>query len=113
VVTIVLSLVLVPAFAAQGAAAATAATEFSLAALYWMSLSRSRARIRPSLALLPKVAGAAAGAGVIALLVPLPSIALWAIGSLVYMLALLAMRAFPPELAHVLLRRDRRATSPT
>ena len=113
VVAIVLSLVLVPEFAAQGAAAATAATEFSLAALYWMSLSRSHARIRPSLALLPKVMGAAGAAGAIALFVPLPSIALWAIGSLVYLLALLAMRAFPPELAHVLLRRDRRAASPT
>jgi len=112
-VAIVLSLVLVPEFAAQGAATATAVTEFSLAALYWVSLSRSHARIQPSLALLPKVLIAAAAAGILALFVPLPSIALWAIGSLVYLLLLLAMRAFPPELAHVLLRRDRRAASPT
>jgi PST family polysaccharide transporter len=112
-VAIVLSLALVPRLAAQGAAIATAATEFVLAAAYWVSLSRSRARMRPSLALLPKVLLAAAAAEALALLVPLPSIALWAIGSLVYVLLLLATRAFPPELVHALLRRDRQAAPTT
>jgi O-antigen/teichoic acid export membrane protein len=112
-VSIVLSLVLVPRLAAQGAAIATAATEFVLAAAYWVSLSRSRAGMRPSLALLPKVLLAAAAAEALALLVPLSSIALWAIGSLVYVLLLLAMRAFPPELVHALLRRDRPAAPTT
>ncbi len=106
-VAIVLSLTLVPSLAAQGAAIATAATEFTLAGAYWVSLSRSRARMRPSLALAPKVLLAAAPAGAVALVVPLPSIALWAIGSLVYLLLLLAMRAFPPELVHALRRRSR------
>lgn len=109
VVAIVLSLVLVPRFAAQGAAIATAATEFALAAVYWLSLSRSHARIQPSLALLPKVLCAAGAAGALALLVPLPSIVLWAIGSAVYLLLLLLLRAFPDELFHALLRRDRHA----
>lgn len=112
-IAIVLSLALVPRLAAQGAAIATAATEFALAAAYWVSLSRSPARMRPSLALAPKVLLAAAAAGALALVVPLPSIVLWAIGSLVYVLLLLATRAFPPELVHALLRRDRGAASIT
>jgi hypothetical protein len=69
--------------------------------------------MRPSLALLPKVLLAAAAAEAFALLVPLPSLALWAIGSLVYVLLLLAMRAFPPELVHALLRRDKPAAPTT
>ena len=105
-IAIVLSLALVPSLGAEGAAAATAATEFALVGAYWWSLARSRARMRPSLALLPKVLLAAGVAGASALVLPLPSIALWAIASAVYLAVLLLLRAFPPELLHALLRRD-------
>lgn len=104
-IAIVLSLALVPSLGAQGAATATAATEFALAGAYWWSLARSRARLRPSLTLLLKILLAAGAAGVAALVLPLPSIALWAIGSAIYLLLLLLLRAFPDELFHALLRR--------
>ncbi len=106
-IAIVLSLALVPSLGAEGAAIATAATEFALVGAYWWSLARSRARLRPSLALVPKVLLAAGAAGASALVLPLPSIALWAIGSGVYLALLLLLRAFPAELLHALLLRDR------
>lgn len=105
-VAIVLSLALVPSLGAQGAAAATAATEFALAGAYWWSLTRSKARLRPSMALLPKVLLAAGAAGVAALVLPLPSILLWAIGSAIYLSLIVLLRALPPELLHAVLRRD-------
>jgi O-antigen/teichoic acid export membrane protein len=111
VLAVGLSLALVPNLAAQGAAIATAATEFGLAGAYWISLSRSHARIRPSLALAPKVLLAAGVAEALALLLPLPSIVLWAIGSLAYVLLLVVTKAFPHELIHALLRHDRHAAS--
>jgi O-antigen/teichoic acid export membrane protein len=102
---IVLSLVLVPSFGAKGAAGATAASEFALAGAYWWSLGRSSARLRPSLALAPKVLVAAGLAGAAALVLPLPSFFLWAIASVLYLAALLLLRAFPPELLQALRRR--------
>jgi O-antigen/teichoic acid export membrane protein len=105
VIAIGLSLALVPSFGAQGAAVATAATEFVLAGAYWWSLTRSRAPMRPSLVLLPKVT-VAAGVAAMVLLLPLPSIAQWAIGSTVYLLLLALMRAYPPEILQALLRRE-------
>jgi O-antigen/teichoic acid export membrane protein len=106
---VILSLALVPSFGARGAAVATAATEFALAGAYWWSLSRSQARLRPSLSLLPKVLVAAGAAGALALVLPLPSVVLWAISSAVYLTLLLLLRAFPPELLHALLRRGGKA----
>ena len=41
-----------------------------------------------------------------ALLLPVPSIAQWAIASAVYLLLLAVLRAFPSELLHVLARRS-------
>lgn len=105
-IAIPLSLTLVPSLGAEGAAIATAATEFVLAGVYWWSLAHSRARLRPSLALLPRVTVAAL-AGALVLLLPLPSIVLWAIGSAVYLALLALTRAFPPELLHLLPRRRR------
>ena len=105
-VAIVLSVVLVPSLGARGAAIATAATEFVLAGAYWWSLSRSRARMRPSLVLLPKVL-LAGGAAILVLLLPLPSVAQWAIATVIYLLLLAATRAYPPEILQALLRRER------
>jgi O-antigen/teichoic acid export membrane protein len=105
VVAIGLSAVLVPSFGAQGAAIGTAATEFVLAGAYWLSLARGRAHIRPSLALLPKVIAAAAVA-VVVLLLPVPNVLQWAIGSAIYLALLALLRAYPPEIMHALLRRE-------
>ncbi len=106
VVAIGLSLILVPRFGAQGAAAATAATEFTLTGLYWQSLARGRARVRPSLVILPKVM-VAAGVAMLVLLMPFSSLLQWAIGSAIYLALLALLRAYPPEILHALLRRDR------
>lgn len=103
-IAIVLSAALVPSLGAKGAAIATAATEFALAGAYWYSLARSQARMRPALAPLPKVALAAAVAGVAALVLPFSSIVLWAIGSAIYLALLLGLRAFPAELLQALRR---------
>jgi O-antigen/teichoic acid export membrane protein len=104
VVAIALSLVLVPTLGGRGAAIATAATEFVLAGAYWRLLSRSRASMRPALSLLPRVA-IAAGAASLSLLLPLPSIAQWAIGSAIYFALLAVLRAYPSEILDALLRR--------
>ncbi len=108
VVAIVLSALLVPRFGAEGAAAGTALTEFVLAGAYWWSLARGHARMRLSLGSVAKVLAAAAAATLV-LLLPLPSIVQWAAGSLVYLGLLAAMRLYPPEILHALLRRDRAA----
>jgi O-antigen/teichoic acid export membrane protein len=110
-VAIGLSLWLVPRFGAQGAAAGTAATEFVLAGAYWWSLARSRAHMRPSLVLVPKVV-VAAGFATLALLLPLASVFQWAIGSTIYLALLALMRAYPPEILQALLRRERRSDPP-
>lgn len=105
VIAIVLSLSLVPRFGAQGAAIATVTTEFALAAAYWLSLTRSKAQLRPSLALLPKILLAAAAAWAPALLFSPPSIVLWAIASVIYIALLFLLRAVPAELLDALLSR--------
>ena len=106
VAAIALSLLLVPRLGAEGGAIATAATEFVLILAYWWSLGRGQARMRPSFGLVPKVLLAAGAAGGLCAVLPLPSIVLWAIASLVYLALLLLTRAFPAELLHALLRRD-------
>jgi hypothetical protein len=48
--------------------------------------------------------GVAAAAAICVLLLPLQSIVLWAIATAIYVAVLLALRALPPELLHVLRR---------
>jgi O-antigen/teichoic acid export membrane protein len=101
------SLALVPSLGAQGASIGSAVCEFVVAGGYLLALARSHAHLRPRFAVLPRVACAAAVAlSVLAL--PLPSIVLWAIASVVYLTLLAVTRAYPAELVHVLLRRDRK-----
>lgn len=104
VASIALSAALVPSLGAEGASIASAVCEFVVAGGYLIALTRSHAKLRPSLALLPRAVLAAAAA-VCALLLPLPSIAQWAIASVVYLGLLALLRAFPAELLHVLPRR--------
>lgn len=101
-----LSLALVPTLGARGASVASAVCEFIVAGGYLLALSRRHAHLRPSFAALPRVAFAGAVA-LAALALPLPSIVLWVIASAAYLVLLTLMRAFPEELVHVLLRRDR------
>jgi O-antigen/teichoic acid export membrane protein len=105
VVSIALSGALVPSLGAEGASIASAVCEFAVAGGYLLSLVRRDAQLRPSLAVLPRVA-LAGGAAVSTLLLPLPSIVLWVIATAVYVTLLLLLRAFPEELLHVLVRRN-------
>jgi len=104
IASIGLSAALVPGLGAKGASIASSVCELAVAAGYLRALSSSEAKLRPGLAVLPRVALASAGA-MCALLLPLPSVAQWALGSFVYLAALAATRAVPAELISAL-RRD-------
>lgn len=99
--SVALSALLVPIAGAEGASIAAAASEFMVAAGYLLALSRRHAHLRPGWAVLPKVL-AASGVGLLALLIPVPDIARWAITSCAFLMVLAATRAFPPELLHLL-----------
>jgi O-antigen/teichoic acid export membrane protein len=105
-VSIVLSAALVPSLGADGASIASAACEFAAAGGYLLALARGRARMRPRLARMPRVALAGAVA-LGALAMPVPSIVSWVVASAVYLALLVAFKAYPEELLHVLLRRGR------
>jgi O-antigen/teichoic acid export membrane protein len=106
VVAILLSLLLVPQLGAEGGAIATAATEFVLVAAYWGFLTLANRRLRPPLSLAPKVLLAVGAATLVVVVLPLPSIVVWAIGSIVYAGLLLVLKAVPPELVVLLQRRS-------
>jgi O-antigen/teichoic acid export membrane protein len=99
--SLVLTAVLVGPHGAQGAAVATLAAEFVLAAGSFAALARTEVGpILPGPAL-AKVALAAAVA-LCAVFLPLPDVAQAAIGAAVFMAILLALRAIPAEVADVL-----------
>ena len=101
VTSVVLTIVLVGPHGAQGAAVATLAAEVVLATGSLAFLSRTDVgAILPPLPV-AKVA-LAAGAALLVLLLPLPSVAQAAIGSAVYVALLLALRAIPAEVADIL-----------
>ena len=98
----VLALVLIEAAGAIGAAIATTVVELGLAGAYAVLLARARGDLRPSL----RIAGPVALAGSAAVAVPLvlstPSVVSVALGSLLYLGVLAALRAVPPEVGHAL-----------
>ena len=102
--SIALSVALVPALGAEGASIASAVCELVVAGGYLLSLSRRDGQLRPSLAVLPRVA-LAAGIAVSVVALPLPSIVLWVIATGVYLTLLLLLHAVPEELLDVVLRR--------
>jgi O-antigen/teichoic acid export membrane protein len=105
VASVGLSIVLVPSLGAKGASIGSAVCELVVAGGYLLALARNHAHLRPRFAVLPRVALAAAlGAGTLAL--PLPSIVLWVIASVVYLGLLALTRAYPAELMHALRRRQ-------
>jgi O-antigen/teichoic acid export membrane protein len=100
-VSIALSVALVPSLGAEGASIASAVSELAVAGGYLLALARGHANMRPSLAALPRVALAVAAAASV-LLLPLPSVAQWAIASVIYIGLLFLLRAVPSELIQVL-----------
>jgi O-antigen/teichoic acid export membrane protein len=101
-----LSVALVPGLGAEGASIASAVCEFVVAGGYMLAITRGHAHLRPSLAALPRVVLVTLlAASVLAL--PLPSIVLWGIASVIYLGLLALLHAYPEELLQVLLRRVR------
>jgi O-antigen/teichoic acid export membrane protein len=106
VASVVLTFALVPAFEAKGGAVATVAAELSLATASALLLARSGRGIQLPWGSVPRVAAAAAVALGFGLAAPIPVIAQALLATLVYGLALVAVRRFPPELrSAVALRR--------
>jgi O-antigen/teichoic acid export membrane protein len=102
VVTLGVSLSLVPVLQARGAAIATVAAELALAGASIAALVRARPEVRLPLEIIP-LALLAAGAGVgIGHLVGLHPVIEVAIGTGVYGLVLAAVGRFPPEIGHAL-----------
>lgn len=99
--SIALSVALVPSLGAEGASLAAVACEFVVAGGYLLALVRGHPHLRPGISVLARVLLASAAA-VSVLLIALPSIALWAIASLIFLALLLVLRAFPSELLHML-----------
>jgi O-antigen/teichoic acid export membrane protein len=95
--------VLAPLYGAQGAAVATASVEVVAAIAAGLVLMRGRAHLKPSLRVLPKVAGAALIGATPALLTGVPVIGRLALSSALYAVVLLALRAFPSDLPRLLL----------
>jgi O-antigen/teichoic acid export membrane protein len=109
--TVVVALVLVPNFAARGAAVATTMGELSLVVAYAVALGRARPDLRPRLWVLPRVVAATAGAAVAAFSVNLPlvpNVASAAIAAVVFVAILAALRGLPPELLQAIRDRYRR-----
>lgn len=107
VVAVVLSAALVPSLGAEGASLAAAISEFMVACGYLFALLRSHRHLRPPVSSFLRV-GVASGIAIGVLVLPLPSLALWAIASVIFVALLLALRVFPPELFEVLASRRSR-----
>ncbi len=100
VISIALCAALVPGLGAKGASIAAIASELVVACGYLLALLRGHPHLRPTTAL-PRVALAAAAAACV-LLIPLPSVVLWALATAIFLTLLLLLRALPAELAHLL-----------
>jgi len=101
-ISVGLTLALAPGAGATGAAWAMAAGDLALAGLYFLALRRD---VPASFALAPRVGAATAAAGGLALLSGLAAVPAALLAGVVLVLALLALRAVPPE-AFELLRRS-------
>lgn len=96
--SILLSVLLIPAHGADGGAIVTVALEVTLAAAYAAALFGSHPQLRPSLARSGRILIAIAIAFAVALAAPVSSLPSALIGSAVLAIAALALRAAPPEL---------------
>jgi O-antigen/teichoic acid export membrane protein len=108
--TVVLNLVLASQFGAKGAAIATAAAEWLLAAALVAAVVRVDRELRSAARIVVPVATAtAAGAAAIAL--PVPSIIQTAVGGLVFLAVITLLRRFPPEVSETLRSRSLRSAA--
>jgi O-antigen/teichoic acid export membrane protein len=111
-VSIILSIVLIPALRAQGAAVAVVVAEFSLAGSLVTMLLRVRPDLSRSFVARPLGIVAMGGAACSVALIPdLPALATTALGALVFAVLLMVSGFMPPELLELVrgLRRARRA----
>jgi len=100
VVTLAVSLALIPALSARGAAIATVAAEFALAGVSVVALRRADSTVRLPLDIVPitlVAGGIGVGAGFLVAIHPVIDVV---VGSCVYGLVLVMFRRFPPELRH-------------
>jgi O-antigen/teichoic acid export membrane protein len=104
---IVLTMILVRAYGAEGAATATLVAETVIVVAYALVLARSRL-VHYDLAIPPRVAVAAALAAALAL-TPFGSITLVVASTVVYWGVLFALRGVPHEVIDALLRREPRS----
>jgi O-antigen/teichoic acid export membrane protein len=102
---VVLSLVLIPAFHADGGAIVTATLEIALALTYAVVLSRRRPELRPSLRQVPRVALALAAAFAVAEALPVGAVVSVIAGGVVLLAGLLVLRALPEEFLQALRQR--------
>jgi O-antigen/teichoic acid export membrane protein len=106
-VVLAVGIPLISAHGATGAAIAMVSAELTLAVSYELALSRGRPDLRMPLSLVARVAGAAVVAGGIAVATGLGSVPATIIGSVIYGVVLLLVRAVPGELRELLPRRWR------
>lgn len=99
---VILSALLVPSLGARGASIASAAAEVVVAGAYLAGLWRAHSHLRPSLAIVPRLAAITLLAVLPALILTLPSLVLWAIVSAVFLGLASLLRIVPGELFHAL-----------
>ncbi|MBA3263405.1 MAG: polysaccharide biosynthesis C-terminal domain-containing protein [Thermoleophilaceae bacterium] len=102
---VTLAWILGAAHGATGAAYATLASEVVGLVAAWVILRRSHPGVAPRLSMVPRVALAVAAGGLVALVPGLPSVVAAVIGTAVYSVAVLVLRAVPEELLQALGRR--------
>jgi O-antigen/teichoic acid export membrane protein len=102
VASLTLTVALVPSFHAKGAAVATVTAELALAGASALLLARSDRGIQLPWASVPRIAVAAAIALGAGLVVPIPAVLQAALATVVYGIALVGVRRFPPELQSAL-----------
>jgi PST family polysaccharide transporter len=110
VVTVAVSLALVPVLDAEGAAIATVAAELVLACAATAAIVRARPNLRLPLDILPIALLAGAFGFGIGHLVGVHPLLEAVVGSIVFALALVVVRRFPPEICHAV--RGHRITDP-
>jgi O-antigen/teichoic acid export membrane protein len=101
----VLGAALIPTLEADGASLAAVIGETILAASMLVALVRARPGARPDARYVPRVL-VAIGLGLACALIPVAPVVQGLLAATVYVLASLALRTVPIEVAHALLRRD-------
>ena len=95
---------LISAYGAKGAAIALVAAELTLGFSYERALARNRPELRLNLGFVTRAAAAALLAGAVASALALPAVAAAALGSSLYIAALLALGIIPAEIHEALFR---------